>query len=89
MRTPMKPCRLSPVKSGGAGNRASPGSSNMAIPAIVPQTAQPSGSVPLRISPREMMVQVWEGLLPEITPPLTVWHISGSTMLARKFQEKL
>ena len=47
-------------------------------------------SVPLRISPREeVMVQVWEGLLPEITPPLAVWHISGSTTLTRTFQEKL
>ena len=41
----MEPRRLSPVKSGGAGtgSGASPSSSNMAIPAMAPQTAQPSG----------------------------------------------
>ena len=40
---PVEPRRLSPVESGGAGRGASPGNFNMAIPAMVPQTAQPSG----------------------------------------------
>ena len=45
---------------------------------------------PLRILdlPEEVMHQVWEGLLPEITPPLAVWHISGNTMRTKEFQEK-
>ena len=45
---------------------------------------------PLRIldPPEEVPHQVWEGLLPEITPPLAVWHISGNTKQTREFQEK-
>ena len=45
---------------------------------------------PLRIldPPEEVPHQVWEGLLPEITPPLAVWHISGNTKQTREFHEK-
>ena len=42
---------------------------------------------PLRIlnPPEEVLHQVWEGLLPEITPPLAMWHISGNTKQTREF----
>ena len=44
----------------------------------------------MRIDPhQEVMVEVWEGRLPEITPPLAVWPISGNTMQRKEFQEKL
>ena len=47
-------------------------------------------SVPLGIPPgREVMVQVGEVPLPELAPPLAVWHISGNTMRTREFREKL
>ena len=47
---------------------------------------------PLRINPPQeeaVMTEVWEGHLPEITPPLAVWPISGDTTLRRRFQGKL
>ena len=47
-------------------------------------------SAPMRIPPgKEAMVQVGEVPLPELAPPLAVWHISGSTTRAREFLEKL
>ena len=47
-------------------------------------------SNPLRINHQEMvMTEVWGGNLPEITPPLAVWPISGNNMQTREFQERL
>ena len=39
-------------------------------------------------SPEELMHQMREGLLPEITPPLAMWHISGNTTRTREYEEK-
>ena len=35
------------------------------------------------------MSQVGKLLLPELAPPLAMWHISSNTMQIREFREKL
>ena len=44
-------------------------------------------STPLRIDPQEEAMEA--ELLPELTPPLAVWPISGNTTRVKDFQEKL
>ena len=47
-------------------------------------------SIPLRISPQQELIQeIREGCLPDLSPPLAVWPISGNTTQTRAFLRKL
>ena len=47
-------------------------------------------SILLRISPQQELIQeIREGCLPDLSPPLAVWPISGSTTQTRAFLRKL
>ena len=87
----MEPHRANPVESGGTGSRPiSTNSPSLALATLVPQTSQSTGLQPLLINQQEeVMVKVWGGSLPQISPPLAVWPISGNTTLTREFREKL
>ena len=47
-------------------------------------------SIPLRIAPQQnLMLETREGCLPELSPPLAVWPISGNATRVKTFQKKL
>ena len=86
----MEPDRQSAISSGKTASSGYTDRPYLAISTLVSQAVEPVISLPSKIRPqRDLVVEVREGCLPEVLPPLAVWPISGSTTQNKSFQMKL